>query len=358
MRGYSVAMRVLIAPDSFGDTLTAADAADAIAEGWSGERDDDLVLAPQSDGGPGFVDALAAAGGQVLDAVVTGPLGSDVTARWLLDGTTAYLEVAQAVGLPLLGRAPDTRTAVEARSRGVGELVRTALSRGARTVVVGLGGSSTTDGGAGMIEALGGPDAATSALREIDLVAATDVDNPLLGPAGAAAVFGPQKGADAATVDFLEARLAQWCGQLDRIAGTAVAELPGAGAAGGLGAALLALGGRRESGADVIARRTHRDQVIPTVDLVLTGEGKFDSQSLRGKVVSAVADVAGRHGVRTVVLAGQVRLTDAEMRRAGIDAAYSLTEFAGSVEVAMSDARAQLVALAASVARLGPGRVG
>ncbi|KIQ16210.1 glycerate kinase family protein [Rhodococcus sp. MEB064] len=344
-------MRVLIAPDSFGDTLTAADAAAAIAAGWSSERDDDLILAPQSDGGPGFVDALAVDGGQVIDTVVGGPLEHDVTARWLLDGNTAYIEVAQTVGLHLLGRTPDVETAVEAHSRGVGQLIAEAIGRGARTVVVGLGGSSSTDGGYGMIHALGGPDAASAALRDIELVAASDVDNPLLGPAGAAAVFGPQKGADATTVELLEARNAEWCSELDRIAGRNVADLEGAGAAGGLGAALLALGATRTSGADVVARRTRRHEVMPTVDLVLTGEGKFDSQSLRGKVVTALAAAASEHRIRTIVLAGQVHLDEAEMRGAGIEAAHSVTDFAGSVELAMSDARAQLTALSAEVAR-------
>ncbi|MGB6182467.1 MAG: glycerate kinase, partial [Rhodococcus sp. (in: high G+C Gram-positive bacteria)] len=150
-------MRVLIAPDSFGDTLTAADAAAAIAAGWSSEIDDDLILAPQSDGGPGFVDALATVGGDVVESVVSGPLDGRVTARWLLQDATAYIEVAQVVGLALLGRDPDPDTAVAAHSRGVGELIAEAIGRGASTIVVGLGGSSSTDGGAGMIAALGGP---------------------------------------------------------------------------------------------------------------------------------------------------------------------------------------------------------
>ncbi|MBY6681147.1 MULTISPECIES: glycerate kinase family protein [unclassified Rhodococcus (in: high G+C Gram-positive bacteria)] len=346
-------MRVLIAPDSFGDTLTAAEAADAIAAGWSSARDDELILAPQSDGGPGFVDALAADGGEVIESTVSGPLGDVVTARWLLDGATAYVEVAQTVGLGLLGRSPDPESAVAASSRGVGQIVAEALTRGATTVVVGLGGSSSTDGGAGMIEALGGPDAAVAALADVDLVAATDVDNPLLGPAGAAAVFGPQKGADADTVRVLEERNADWCVELDRVAERAVADLPGAGAAGGLGAALLALGATRTSGADLVAERTRRHEVMPTVDVVLTGEGKFDSQSLRGKVVTALAGSAREHGVRTVVLAGQVRLGEDDMRAAGIESAHSVTDFAGSVDLAMSDARAQLTGLAADVARTG-----
>ncbi|GGG05126.1 putative glycerate kinase [Rhodococcoides trifolii] len=341
----------MIAPDSFGETLTAVQAAHAIADGWASARpQDDLVLMPQSDGGPGFVDVLATRGGDVRTEYVSGPLVDSVDARWLLVGSTAFVEVAQACGLGLLGGAPDPQTSLSAHSRGVGEMIDAALGAGATTVVVGLGGSSCTDGGRGMVRALGGLGEAMSKLRDVELVVASDVENPLLGPLGAAAVFGPQKGADAAALDVLEDRNADWAEVLRAVTGKAVDERDGAGAAGGIGAALLALGGRRRSGAELVAEYTDQDAVLGDVDLVLTGEGKFDSQSLRGKLVTALASAGGRFSVRTVVLAGQVVLTDRQVADAGVTAAHSVTEFAGSVDVAMSDARNQLTALAARVA--------
>ena len=349
-------MRVLIAPDSFGETLTAVEATAAIAAGWSAVRpDDQLIEAPQSDGGPGFVDVVAAAGGTIRTTVVEGPLGVDVPARWLLDGTDAYLESAQACGLGLLDGPPTPRTARDAHSRGVGQLVVAALDAGARRIVVGLGGSSCTDGGRGLVETLaqgfGSADAAVARLRAVELVAATDVEHPLLGEHGAARVFGPQKGADAGTVEFLEERNTAWAGQLRRVTARDVAAEAGAGAAGGIGAALLALGGTRESGAHVVAQRTGQDRQLASAQLVITGEGRLDQQSLRGKLVIALAAAARRRAIATLVLAGQVLLDTADLDRAGIDDALSLVDHAGSVERAMSDAYAQLRDLAAAAAR-------
>lgn len=350
----SAAQHVLIAPDSFGGTLTAVQAAEAIAAGWRRSRPDDhLVLAPQSDGGPGFVDVLATRLGELRSTRVSGPLSGQVSADWVFDATdppTAYLECAQACGLALLGQPPTPHTAVAAHSRGVGELIRAALAAGARRIVVGLGGSSCTDGGAGLVEVFGTPADARAALADVELIAATDVEHPLLGPMGAAPVFGPQKGADPATVAQLENRLTDWAVELARVAGRDVSAEPGAGAAGGLGAALLALGGRRESGAAVIAEHTGLTADIAAADLVLTGEGRFDDQSVHGKVVSALAAAARRRGVAVLVLAGQVQLDAASIRAAGVDAAYSLAEHAGSVRRAGEDAAHQLAGLAERVA--------
>lgn len=349
-------MRVLIAPDCFGDSLTAVEAAQSMATGWrAGRPADDLVLAPQSDGGPGFLKVLAACDRdlQRRHRRVSGPLSGLVDAGWLLDpGTgTAYLECAQACGLSLLGGPPTAETALAAHSRGVGELIGAALDNGARTVVVGLGGSGCTDGGRGMVEALGGPGRARDRLAGVRLTAATDVDNPLLGPRGAAAVFGPQKGADPATVAVLERRLADWAGELETVTGRAVREEPGAGAAGGLGAALLALGGRRESGAAVIAARTGLAAQIAASDLVLTGEGRLDEQSLHGKVVGALARMAQSGGVPVLVLAGQVALDPAALQPAGIAGAHSIAEYCGSVRRAIDEAADQLTGLAERTAR-------
>lgn len=344
-------MRVLVAPDSFGGTLSAVAAAHAIARGWASARPgDQVVLAPQSDGGPGFVDVLGEHAGRVRTAVVAGPLGDPVTARWLDVDGVAYLECAQACGLQLLPGPPTPDTAWQAGSAGVGQLVREALGAGARRVVVGLGGSCCTDGGRGLAQALGGVAAAARLLEGVELVAATDVENPLLGPLGAAAVFGPQKGADPATVARLEDRLRRWSAVLQAESGRAVADLPGAGAAGGLGAALLALGARRVSGAAVVAEATGQAGLLAAADLVLTGEGKFDAQSLRGKLVVALAGAAGRAGAPVVVLAGQVLLDSAQVAGAGVAAAYSLVGYCGSVERAMAQAEQALEGLAAQVA--------
>lgn len=351
-------MRILIAPDSFGDTMSAVVAARAIARGWRAARHgDELVVAPQSDGGPGFVDVLASRFGTVIAEPVSGPLGAGVIARWLLDdaSSTAYIECAQACGLHQLGGTPTPRTATAADTRGVGELVAAALARGAERIVIGLGGSATTDGGAGLVEALGGGDRARERLRGVDLVVASDVENPLLGPSGAAAVFGPQKGADPETVELLETRLADRAQVLSALAGRDVADEPGAGAAGGLGAALLALGGTRVSGATVVTEATGLAAEVAAADVVVTGEGKFDAQTLRGKVVAALHEAASTIGARgagapTIVLAGQVALGPDEIRAAGVAAAYAIVDIAGSVEVAMNDAENQLVALATLVA--------
>jgi glycerate kinase len=342
-------MRVLIAPDCYGDSLTAVEAGDAIARGWRRARPgDELRLAPQSDGGPGFVGVLAGRLGGVQTLQVSGPLDGQVSADWVLDAATgtAYIECAQACGLALLPGPPTVHTALAAHSRGVGQLIAAGVAAGAGRIVVGLGGSSCTDGGRAMVEYLGGLAAARKLLARVELVAATDVEHRLLGPMGAAAVFGPQKGADPATVGVLEARLGQWAAELNAAAGRAVSAEPGAGAAGGLGAALLALGGRRESGAAIIAERTRLADDIAAADLVITGEGRFDHQSLHGKVVSALAAGAQAHRTPVLVLAGQVTLEQAELRAAGIAAAHSISDYAGSVRLAIDDAANQLAGLA------------
>jgi glycerate kinase len=353
-------MHVLVAPDCFGDSLTAVQAAEAIAAGWARARaSDTLTLAPQSDGGPGFVDVLASRLGGLRESRVSGPLDRPVTARWVLDGRTAYLECAQACGLTLLGGPPTVQTALAAHSGGVGELIAAALDAGARRIAVGLGGSSCTDGGRGLVEALAAPArsdgrssvaSARTRLAGIELIAASDVEHPLLGPMGAAAVFGPQKGADAETVRMLEHRLTEWAAEL----GPGIADLPGAGAAGGIGAALLALGARRESGAAVIAEHTHLADDVAAADLIITGEGRFDDQSLHGKVVSALAAGARQRGTPVLVLAGQVTLGADALAAAGITAAHSITEYAGSVERAIAEAADQLTGLAERTARGWP----
>jgi glycerate 2-kinase len=358
-------MRVVVAPDSFGGTLSATAAAEAIAEGWRRHAPaDELHLLPVADGGTGFVEVLyAARGGRWHTLEVSGPFGDPVEARWLeLDGV-AYLESAAACGLHLVPR--DRRVpavATTATSRGVGELFADAVCAGVGEIVIGLGGSATTDGGAGMLAALGavavddtgvplapgGSELAgctaldgRPALGGVRLVAAADVDNPLLGRHGAAAVFGPQKGADDAAVAELDAALARFADVLaDARAGTA----------GELGAALLACGARRVPGAGLVRELVGLDPALDAADLAVTGEGSFDWQSLRGKLVTAVARAAADRAVPCVVLAGQVSVGRREASAVGVDAAYSVAEDAGGVERSMADPAGTLAALAERVA--------
>ena len=337
-------LRMLIAPDSFGESRTAVEAAAAIVASWNRVRPGDrFVVAPQSDGGPGFVDVLASRLGERRHLQVCGPLTDDVRAEWVLDpqSATAYLECAQACGLAMLGGPPTPQTALAAHSRGVGQLIAAALQAGATRIVVGLGGTASTDGGRGLVEEIGGLDAGRRRLAGVEVIAACDVEYPLVGPWGA-------------TVAALEERIAEWACQLDTAAGRPVSAESGAGAAGGIGAALLALGGRCESGASIIAEHTGLVDDISAADLVITGEGKFDEQSLHGKVVGALAAAARSSHVPVVVLAGQVVLDNQALQSAGILAAYAVSDYAGSVRLAHADAANQLMGLASQVAaRLG-----
>jgi glycerate kinase len=351
------AMRVLVAPDCYGDSLSAVEAAAAIATGWTRSRPGDMfIVAPQSDGGPGFVKVLGSRLGETRRLRVRGPLDATVEAQWVFDprSATAYLECAQACGLALLDGPPTPETAISADSSGVGQLIAEALRAGAARIVVGLGGSACTDGGKGMITQLGGLEAARRQLADVELIAASDTEYPLLGPWGAARVFGPQKGADPPTVVALEARLTKWAAEMDAAAGRAVSAEPGAGAAGGIGAGLLALGGRCESGAEIIAEHTQLDDELETADMIVTGEGRFDEQSLHGKVVGFLAAAARPLGIPVIVLAGQVGLDNSATRMSGIMSALSIADYSGSVRLAQADAANQLMGLASQVAaRLG-----
>jgi len=364
-----------VAPDAFDGTLTAVEAAEAMRAGWNQVApDDELVLLPMSDGGPGFVDVLSTVlDGQTVPVQTTDPLGRPAVGAVLVVGDTAYIESAQACGLQLLTAAE--RNPLVTTTFGLGALLTAAVECGARTLVVGLGGSATNDAGMGMLTALGVTplDAAGVALpygglaladlakldgaaqlRGAAIVAATDVDNPLCGPHGATAVYGPKKGLRPEDRDRLDAALAQWAEVAERDipgAPAGLIDLPGAGAAGGLGAALLTLGGTRRSGGEIIFAAVDLPGALAEADLVLTGEGSFDFQSVRGKVAGGVAALATEHGVPCVVLAGQVSLGRQQAAAAGVDAAYSVVEQAGSVEAAMERPGDRLTELAARVAR-------
>jgi glycerate kinase len=380
-------VRVLIAPDCFTGTLSAGQAADAIAEGWRRSApDDDLTLLPLSDGGPGYLDVLSRAlGGATVSVTVADPLGRPVPAAILMDdtggGRTAYIESAQACGLHLL--AGDERNPMVTSTYGVGQLVEAAMAQGATRVVVGLGGSGTNDAGAGMLAALGAGDTGALAgggakladldedalhgltqvlerLHAIEVVLATDVDSPLLGFHGASAVFGPQKGATPEMAQELESALGRFTEVVGKVVPSARDLLtgkeirldhePGAGAAGGLGYGLLLLGGRRVSGVQAVLEAVGFDALVQAADLVVTGEGSFDWQSLRGKVVAGVAEAALANATPTVVIAGQALVGRRETMALGISGIYAVAEDPGQVATALADPAGTLSARTARVA--------
>lgn len=344
-------MRIVIAPDSFKESASAAAVAEAIAAGWRRVMPGaELVLVPMADGGEGTVDALVAAtGGHTRTVRVTGPLDAPVDAVYgvLGDGATAVIEMAAASGLALL--APERRDPRHTTTRGTGELIRDALEQGARRMIVGIGGSATNDGGAGMARALGyrfldadGHDlpeggAALAQLDRIDasgkhpgleackFLVACDVTNPLCGPNGASRVFGPQKGASEAVAEALDAALARFGAVVERALGVAVCDVPGAGAAGGLGAGLLAFAGARlVPGVDLVADAAGLADAIENASLVITGEGRLDGQTAGGKTPLGVARLAARRGVPVVALAGSLGPGYEALYELGIDAMFSV----------------------------------
>ena len=352
-------MKVLVAPDKFAGTLSAPEAAAAIAEGWLRSAPGDVLdLAPMADGGPGFVDVLstarAATSADLLSVTVRGPLGDPVPATLLVDGDTGYVESAQACGLHLV--APELREPERASSYGVGELVAAALDAGVRRVVLGLGGSGTNDGGAGLLAALGATSEprdllvdlapARERLAGVELVAATDVDNPLLGLVGATNVYGPQKGVLPDRVQVLDAALERLAAATDK----RLALGKGAGAAGGLGFGLLLLGAQRRPGVRLVADTLRLPERAAAADLVVTGEGAFDFSSRSGKVPYGVAVVATEAVRPCIALAGKVLVGSREMRALGVESAYAVVDLVGE-ERSFADPAGSLARLAEQVAR-------
>jgi glycerate kinase len=359
--------RVLVAPDKFKGSLAAVDVAARVAgglvrAGFAGE----IAALPVADGGDGTVASAISAGYRRVELEVHGPTGKPVTASIALRDGTAVIEAAQACGLALL--APGEFAPLTATSHGVGELIQAAARMGATRVVLGVGGSATTDGGAGLLQALGARltdaaglplppgGAALNRLARIDLsrlkdlagrefLLASDVDNPLLGPSGAAAVYGPQKGASLADVTLLEAGLTRWADLAEAAAAGSAAGLardaPGAGAAGGLGfAALLFLGARMRPGIELLLEMVSFSRHLDGARLVITGEGSLDEQTLRGKAPAGVARAAGAHDppVPVVAVAGRCTLSPARLREAGIAAAYPLSDFEPDLDRCIADA--------------------
>lgn len=364
-------MRVLLAVDKFKGTLTAAEVSAHLATpiARAGIK---VESTPLADGGDGTVDAVISAGFTEQRSEVTGPLGQAITARWAVHGATAVVESAEASGLAVMigrGRQPNVDTARNASSIGTGELIAAAVAAGARTVVLGVGGSATTDGGLGLLMGLGavvcdadgrriesphgvlGRAAAVDlelARRRLDgvrLVVAGDVENPLTGKRGAAAVFGPQKGADDDLVAQLDAELENLAELLDPMG--AVRDVPGAGAAGGMGFAALLLGAQLVSGADYILDLTGFDDALSRADAVITGEGRFDTQTLEGKGPAVVMERARTAGIPVFAVCGSA---DPDVSREALAGLFQLTERA-PVEQAMSDPGTVLEAVGAEAAR-------
>ena len=374
-------MYIVVAPQSLKGSLDAQDVGQAIASGirlvWP---DADIRVVPVADGGEGTVQAMVAAtGGREMRAMVTGPLGEQVVATYgLLGGDqheTAVIEMAAVAGLPLV--PADKRDPRQTTTRGVGEIMQAAMAAGAQRLLIGIGGSATNDGGAGMAQALGvrllddagnelPPGGAALArlaridatyldrrLADMDIQVASDVTNPLCGPEGASAVYGPQKGATPEMVKELDAALAHYGGLLQRDLGADVMNTPGAGAAGGLGAGLLAFAhAQLVPGAHLVLRTLDFTNIVKGAALVFTAEGQLDSQTAYGKAVGAVAQAAKDAGARVVALAGSITADEAALARMGVDAALSICSGPISLADSMAQAQSLLTGAATRVARL------
>ncbi len=372
-------MKIIIAPDSFKDSLSAERVAQAIADGlvqvWP---DAQLVQCPMADGGEGTVAAvLAACNGQLRSQTVRGPLGAAVQAHWgwLADSHTAIIEMAEASGLQLV--APGQRDACSSSTYGTGELIRAALDLGARRIILAIGGSATNDGGAGAMQALGvqlfdaqdqplapgglalaglariSLENLDSRLAQVRFEIAADVNNPLCGAHGASAIFGPQKGATPEQVHQLDAALGHFADHCARVLPGDVRDEPGSGAAGGLGFAAKAfLSAQFRAGVEVVAELVGLDAAVRGADLVITGEGRFDAQTLRGKTPFGVARIARHHQVPVIVIAGTLGEGYEQMYAHGVDAAFALPSAPMSLEQACSEAPRLLRERAADIARL------
>ncbi|AEH49721.1 glycerate kinase [Parageobacillus thermoglucosidasius] len=370
-------MKVIIAPDSFKESLSAFAVANAIEKGFRDIFPDaEYVKIPMADGGEGTVQSLVdATNGRMVTTKVTGPLGDRVQAFFgmLGDGKTAVIEMAAASGLHLVPR--EKRNPLVTTTRGTGELILAALDEGAEHIIVGIGGSATNDGGAGMIQALGGRlldrygkeigpgGGSLSELADIDLSRldarlnhvkieiACDVDNPLTGARGASAVFGPQKGATPEMVATLEQNLQHYADVIERVLGKQVKDIPGAGAAGGLGAGLLAfLHAELKRGVEIVLETVKFHERIQGASLVITGEGRIDGQTVFGKTPIGVAKAAKRHHIPVIALAGSLSDDSDVVLNHGIDALYSVVPGVIPLEKALKNAEYYIAQTARNIA--------
>ena len=362
-------MKIVIAPDSYKESLSALEAATEIEAGFRRVFPDaEYIKLPMADGGEGTVAAMVVAtGGNCVAVDITGPLGEPGKACYGLagDGKTAIIEMAAASGLARV--APGHRNPLKATTYGTGELIKAALDAGVRHLIIGIGGSATNDGGAGMLQALGvklldheGRDIGFGGgeLANLDAIdiggmdprletcridAACDVDNPLTGPEGASAVFGPQKGATPEMVAQLDANLVRYAGLIRRDLGVEVNAMPGAGAAGGMGAALTAFfGAKLRPGIEIVVEAVGLEACVREADLVITGEGRIDSQTLHGKTPMGVARVAKRYGKPVIGIAGCLAPDAGMVQAHGIDAVFSVISRISTAEEALAHAATNL----------------
>ena len=372
-------MKIVIAPDSFKGSLTALEAANAIEEGLKRFFPEaEIIKVPMADGGEGTVQSLVdATGGRIVKRIVTGPLGDKVEAQFgiLGDGRTAVIEMASASGLPLV--PPDKRNPMVTTTYGTGELIKAALDMGCRKFIIGIGGSATNDGGGGMAQALGvklldeeGNDIPFGGggllkldridistldprIAESEIVVACDVDNPLTGPRGAARVYSPQKGATPDMVEILDKALEHFAEVVKRDLGRDIKDVPGAGAAGGLGAGLMAfLNARLQLGVDIVIEATGLEGKVKGADLVITGEGGIDSQTIYGKTPIGVAKVAKKFGIPVLAVAGGISDDASVVYEHGIDGLMSIIPRPMTLDEAMAQGKKLLSDAAERIARL------
>ncbi|WP_026174178.1 glycerate kinase [Effusibacillus pohliae] len=359
-------MKIVLAPDSYKGSLTAKEACDAMEAGIRRVLPEaEIVKVPMADGGEGTVQSLVdATGGRFMTRQVTNPLGEPVNAQYgiLGDGKTAVIEMAEASGLY---RIPaDRRNPLVTTTYGTGELIRAALDQGCRKFILGIGGSATNDGGTGMAQALGvkffdkegrelpfgggslgqlqriDMSGVDPRLKDCEFTVACDVDNPLTGPNGASHVFGPQKGATPDMVVELDRNLAHYAKMIERDLGTSVSDLPGAGAAGGLGAAMVAfLGATLKRGVEIVVEATRLAEHVQGADLVLSGEGQIDFQTERGKTPFGVAKVAQKAGVPVILIAGSIGRGVEVLYQHGVQSVFSIVNRPMSLQEAMEQAR-------------------
>lgn len=370
-------MKIVIAPDSYKESLSALEVASAIEAGFREIYPDaEYIKLPVADGGEGTVEAMVAATqGRVIEVEVTGPLGEPVSGFYGISGDErcAFIEMAAASGLELL--PPARRNPLKTTSWGTGELIRHALDRGVTRIIIGLGGSATNDGGAGMVQALGaklltaegqaiapgGVGLATlakidisgldSRLTHCQIDVACDVTNPLIGDEGASVVFGPQKGATPEMVKQLDDALAHYAERIAQDLDLDVLALEGGGAAGGMGAALYAFcGAKLRPGIDIVTEALHLDTLVADADLVITGEGRIDSQTIHGKVPVGVARVAKRYQIPVIGIAGSLTADVGVVHQHGLDAVFSVIYRICSLDEALAEAGANVRMAARNIA--------
>lgn len=372
-------MKIVIAPDSFKGSLTAKEVGMAIKTGIEKALfESDIIVMPMADGGEGTLQCLIdATGGQMIHAVVKNPIGDDISADLgvLGDGVTCVIEMATASGLYLIDESQ--RNPLVTTTYGVGQLIKAGLDRGCRRFILGLGGSATNDGGAGMLQALGydllddagnpiafgggelgriakiGTERVDPRLAECEFIIACDVENPFVGPNGASHVFGPQKGATPEMVKLLDDNLRRFADLIAQSIGIAIHDIPGTGAAGGISGALLAfLGGKLRSGIEIVTETTQLESRIIGADLVITGEGQVDFQTAQGKTPCGVAKLAKKHGVPVIVLAGSIGRGIEDLYEHGVTAVVSIINRPMALAEAMENTAELLEQAAEQIIRI------